>query len=332
MSDNTIIQQGRFTSAGSAVTVQLRNGFDWMKVYNVTQAAASQTAAVGVMYEWFRGFPQDYAWEWKKAGSGVAGANLVTYNTSGGFTLLDSSLSPNGVVNATVSAVSSASIPVVTNSGTNGLVAGDIVRMLNVNNAAQIGGMDFTVGYNTLSSTTFSLDYMSQMVAGTSGSWMKIKYDALFYPRRRSITKITQASQAVVTLSVTHGYKVGQLVRMVVPAAYGMSEMNGLQATIVAVNTTAASGNTITLNVDSSAFSAFAFPVSADVPFSPAEVVPMGEDTADALSQGVDILSDATVNTGYIGMRLAAGVNSPAGSNNDLIYWMAGTSFNVDNQ
>lgn len=329
--DNTIIQQGRFTSAGSAVTIQLRSGVDWMKVYNTTVAAGAQTTAVGVEYYWQAGFPQDAAWEYKKAGAGVAGANLVTYNTSGGFTLVDSSANPNGNANATVTAVSNAAIPVVSNSGTNGLVAGQIVRMSNVASANQIGGMDFTVGYNTLTSGTFSLDYMAQIVAGTTGTWRLIKYDPIFYPRRRYITKITAASQAVVTMSVTHGYKVGQLVRMVVPAEFGMVEMNNLQATIVAVDTTTTTGNSITLNIDSSAFTAFAFPLSAVAPFTFAQVVPMGEDTPYALSQEVDILSDATENTGYIGMQLAAGANSPAGVTSDVIYWVAGKSFSIDN-
>lgn len=328
MTTNTVMQQGSFTSTGVAVTLQIRSGIDWMRVYNTTQMAAAQTTAVGVEYYWQGGFPQGAAIEYKKAGSAVAGANLITYNTTGGFTYVNSSLPISGQVNATVTAVSNATIPVVSNSGTNGLSAGSIVRMINVAGAAQLGGMDFTVGYNTLTAGTFSLDYMSEIVAGTTGSWMYVQYDALYYPRRRFITAITQATQAVVTLSVTHGYQVGQLVRMVVPSAFGMSQMNGLQATIVAINTNTSSGNTITLNVNSSAFSPFVFPLTAAVPFTFAQVVPMGEDTADALSQGVDILTDATVNTGYVGMILAAGANSPAGSNADVIYWQAGTVFN----
>lgn len=336
MADNTIIQQGRFTSLGSAVNLNLRAGTDWMRVYNITAAAAPQTTAVGVEYFWQLGFPAGAAWEYKKAGSSVAGANLITYNATGGFTAIDSTINQYGVVNATVTAVSTGSTPIVTNSGTNGLTAGNIVTMINVAGAPQLGGMEFTVGYNTLTSGTFSLDYMSQLaVAGTTGSWKLVKYDPIYYPRRRFITKITQASQAVVTMSVTHGYKVGQLVRIIVPAVFGMVQMNGLQATIVAINTTTTSGNTITLDIDSTSFTAFAFPSAATIgtgAFTPAQVVPMGEDTAEALATGGDILSDATTNTGYIGMYLAAGADSPAGQVNDVIYWQAGKSFSVDNR
>lgn len=329
--DNTIIQQGRFTSDGSAKIIQLRSDLDWMRVYNYTVAAANQTTAVGVEYYWQRGFTADYGWEYKKSSAANA-ANLSAVITSGGFTLIDSSSTAPGNLNSTVTAVSAAAIPVV--SATAVISAGQIVRMINVAGAQQLGGMDFTVGYNTLGGggTTFSLDYMAQIVAGTTGSFRVIPFDPIFYPRRRFITKITKASQAVVTLSVTHGYKVGQSIRMIVPAAFGMTEMNGLLGTIVAINTTTTSGNTITLDIDSTAFTTFAFPLTAAVPFTYAETVPVGENTASALYYGQDILTDATLNTSYIGMQLAAGANSPAGVTSDVIYWVAGKSFSVDNQ
>lgn len=329
--DNTIIQQGRFTSDGTTKTLQIRSDLDWMMVYNTTIGAASQTTAVGVKYYWQRGFPAGAKWTTFKSNAANA-ANLEQYLTSNGFTLVDSSVQTPGVLNATITAVSNAAIPVVTNTGTNGLAAGDVVRIINVASAQQLGGYDFTVGYNTLSTTTFSLDYMAQIVAGTTGSWRKINFNPLYYPRRRFITKITQAAQAVITMSVTHGYTVGQLVRFVVPAAFGMVEMNGLQGTIVAINTTTTSGNTITVDIDSSAFTAFAFPLSAAVPFSPALVVPVGEDSAEALSADVNTLDDATINTGYIGITLTGGANNPGGASNDVLYWVAGKSFSVDNQ
>lgn len=333
--DNTILQQGRFTSVGSSVNIDLRSDVDWMCVYNVTQAAAAQTTAVAVKHYWQRGFPAGAKWSTFKSNAANA-ANLEQYITSNGFTLIDSSLQSVGAYNAIGgtnggTAISAAAIPVATNAGANGLVAGDIVRLSPVTGGQQLAGLDFTVGYNTLTGTTFSLDYMPQIVAATTFGWRKIEFSPIFYPRRRYITEISQAAQAVVTLSVTHGYKVGQLVRMVVPEAYGMSQMNGLLATIVDIDETTTTGNTITIDVDSSSFDAFAFPLTAAAPFSPAQVVPVGEDTAAALADQVDILSDATENTGFIGLELTGGANNPAGANNDVIYWVAGKSFNVNN-
>jgi hypothetical protein len=53
----------------------------------------------------------------------------------------------------------------------------------------------------------------------------------------------------------------------------------------------------------------------------------MGENTPEALMQGVNILAGATYDTLFIGIALAAGVDSPAGQVGDIIYWKAGSSF-----
>ena len=140
MADNTIIMQGRFTQAATAVakTIVLRSDVDWMRVYNLTIADADQTTAVGVEYYWQRGFADDRGLEYKKSSAANA-ANLTDYMASGGFTLVDTSASPNGALNATVTAISNAAIPVVSNSGTNGLVAGNVVRIINVAGSQQLG-------------------------------------------------------------------------------------------------------------------------------------------------------------------------------------------------
>lgn len=329
MSSNTTMLQGAFTATGDAIYIPLRAGIDWMRVYNTTVAAASQTTAVGVEYYWQLGFPAAAAWEYKKAGSSVAGANLITYNTTGGFTYYDSSLQTYGTVNATTTAVSTAAIPVVTNTGTNGLSAGQVVRILSQTAAPQLGGLDFTVGINTLSSTTFSLDYMAQLtVAGTDGSWMLVDFDPIFYPAHRYITSITSSGfESVVVFSVTHGYQVGQILRFNVSSAYGMSQINGLSGTIVSVDT---ADNSVNVAIDSSSFTAFAFPLAAAYPFTPASATPVGEDSAFALASNVNVLNDATLNISSIGMILAAGANGPAGSEDDVIYWQAGTVFSTD--
>lgn len=322
--DGTIIQQGRFTSAGEAVELQIRSDVDWMKVLNYTVAGAGQTTAVGVEYYWQRGMAPDTGIEYKKSNAANAD-DLTAALTSGGFTLLDTSGSPLASLNATITAISAASIPVATNTGTNGLVAGDVVRLTNVAGAQQLGGFDFTVGINTLNSTTFSLDYMSQIVAGTTGSWRKINFQPQFYPRHRAISSISKASNAVIIMTVTHGFTAGQKVRLRVPEAYGMVEADGKLVTITAVNTTT---NSITTDLDSSAFTTFAFPVTAAVPFSPALVVPVGEAASGSYA---NLLDDATDNVSFLGMKLAAGADSPAGSASDVIYWVAGKSFSVSN-
>jgi hypothetical protein len=105
-----------------------------------------------------------------------------------------------------------------------------------------------------------------------------------------------------------------------------MTEMDNLIGNITAVST---ANNTITVDINSSAFTAFSFPLTAGVPFTFAEVIPVGETANGTFANSLD---DATNNVSIIGMKLAAGVDSPAGSSSDVVYWRAGKSFSVSNE
>lgn len=324
--ENTTILQGRFVSTGNATTIVMRADVDWISVVNWTEATAVNNGH-GFEYYWQRGLAANDGFvKYHPAADHTMAIDTSLNAGVPGFNLVDSSvIVPSATVAYT--AVSGANPPIVSTGDTSILTNGDIVRLFNGVGAQQLGGIDFTID-TIVANTSFRLPYMAQIAAaaapGANAVWRRIPYDPIFYPRRRFISAISQAAQAVVKMTVTHGYQLGQMVRMVVPAAYGMVEMNGLQGTIVALST---ANNTITLDIDSTGFTAFAFPLTAAVPFTAAEVVPLGENTAEANILVVDPLTDATTNTAYIGIQLGAGVKSPAGSNGDVIYWRAGKSF-----
>lgn len=323
--DGTILQQGSFTSDGKSKELDIRSDVDFMNIYNYTVAGADQTTAIGVEYYWQKGMPVDEGIEYKKSSAANA-ANMTQALASGGFTLLDTSDQTPGPLVETITAISNDAIPVVTNTGVNGLSAGDVIRLIDVTGAQQLGGIDFTVGNDTLSDTTFSLDPMTQIIAGTTGSWRKINFDPQFYPSRRTITRIEKGTNTTIRTSVAHGLTVGQSIKLEIPGIYGMQEINGLTADILTVFDAI---NDIVVNIDSSGFSSFVFPLTADIPFSRAEVIPIGNST---LLSSANSLADATNNISLIGMKLAAGVDSPAGSDDDIIYWVAGKSFSVSNE
>lgn len=321
MADNTIIQQGRFTSDATTKIIQLRSDVDWMRVYNWTQTGGS-TSTNAVEFYWQRGMAADSGIRYYRGGSNAS--IYSTAVTSNAFTLIDSTAAPLGSANTTVTAISTASLPIVSLTDTSGLVAGDVVRFVDVAGAQQLGGFDFTID-TVIGSTSFRLPYMAQLGgAGTTGSFRKVNYDTIFAPRNRYISGMTKASSMVVKMTVTHNMVVGQRVKLVVPSIYDMIEANGLEGNITAINTTT---NTITLDIDSTAFTTFAFPATADVPFSPAIVIPFGENVIYP-----DKNDDSVNNTSYIGMKLAAGPAAPAGDTADVIYWVAGKSFSVTNE
>lgn len=328
--------QGRFTSSGTVSILALRSDVDWVFIKNQTVSYAAG-AGTGAEFYWQRGMAQGRGTIYTK--TAVTGALAVAQiAANAGFYLVDSSVNLPGPSLA-LTGITAGNPPVVNTANTSSLSDGDIVRIFSTVGALQLGGLDFTI--DTLTpGVSFALPFMAQIAAANpgAGTFRRIPYNPYFYPSSRYITKVTQATQAIVSLSVIHNYTVGQVIRFIVPpitaAAYGMTELNGLQATIVAIRQADANGklNTITVDIDTTGFTAFAFPLTTAPGFTPAQVVPMGENTAEALLLGANILGGATENQAYIGIELTAGANSPGGVANDVIYWLAGKSFDVDNE
>src|SRR5579872_5704561 len=319
MSTNTIIQQGRFTSTGTNVLISLRGGVSWMNVYNTTQMNAG-TNGHGFQYYWQLGM---------SGTDGIVYANLGSPQTgtapsyqSGCFQVIDTSAATLGVVNNTITAISTAAAPVVTNTGTNGLVAGNVVRLTNVaGGATGFNGIDWLVGSTSLSATTFQLYTAPQLsVAGTTGSFEVINFDPIFYPRHRIIAAaVSSGGVTTIQTNVPHGYQVGQQIRLnVVDPVYGSwVAANNLVTTVTNVHAGPAFSGSVEFDIsdDLTALGTLAFPNAATTPFTPAQITPVGENTAYAQAQGVNILSDATINTAEVGLLLYAGTQGPAGSN-----------------
>lgn len=323
MAYNTIVQTGSFTSDGAGEFLNLRQGIDWINVYNFTQMAAQNDVAV--QFYWQRGMGTSSLSYFKDGG----GDNLNALVLASSFLEFDTSANPVGA-NVATTASSNVVQPIISTGATAGLQTGSVVRLNSMANVPNIMGIDFEIDTVVLN-TSFRIAYVlanAPGAVGGAGFYRIINFDSIYYPRRRFICNITQAASAVVTMTVTHGYTVGQQVRFQVPAAFGMIEMNGLTGNITAINTTT---NTITVDINSSAFTAFLFPAPGAVPFTQAQVVPLGEDTGVALSNNADILDDATFNTALTGILLQGGAGFPAGDTADVIYWQAGKSFSNNN-
>lgn len=101
-----------------------------------------------------------------------------------------------------------------------------------------------------------------------------------FVPKRREITTVSNAAQAVVETTEEHGYEAGLYVRLIVPSAYGM-EIDRVQAQILTVPTT----TTFSVDYDSSALNPFVAP-TAPPAFTQAHCVPISgtEDNDTAIA------------------------------------------------
>ena len=303
---NTVVK-GSFVSDGTEKYLPIPIGADWLVTRNVTVWQA--VAGAGSLLSAY--------WQKDDMRYAAAAAN-VTY----GLGTLDTGL-PIGLTNVTGfieydsgtdnplgtalagNAITNANPPLVTIPGATGtLKTGDIVRMRTVTGGTQLNGLDFTIG-NLIADTSFTLINMPAIVVATDSTLYPVKFQDIFYPRTRVISKITLGVTTVIAMTVNHDFAVGDIVRVVVPDQFGTKEINNVAATITAIT-----DGTITVDYDSTGFTAFAFPLTDDAIPQYAQIVPM---------------STATSNTGEFGLILNAGAAGPAGVAGNYIAWIAGT-------
>jgi len=324
-----------FTSTGVARFIPLPAGADCMEVRNENVLNAPIAGSGGKFY-WRKNTTQGRGIVETVTGA-ISNALVPSQIAANlGFFWLDTTINTLGASTA-LTGINGALPPLVTvgMGATAGLVANStIVRIYSTVGALQVGGMDFTVG-TIVANTSFTLAHMPAIAnaAPGAGTFRIVPFVPYFYPSTRYITKISQAAQAIVTLSVNHSYVVGQKIRFSIPTvtalAFGMTALNGVEATIVAVNATdGTSTNTITVDVDTSGMTTFALPLTTAPGFTPAMVIPTAENMSSALFFGTNTLADAVYNGGQTGLLLMPGITGPAGVNGDVITWIAGKSFN----
>lgn len=369
-----------------ATIIQIPSGADWLRVFNYTAMGrvgdnggayfnGTANADTGVEFWWQRGMAAGTGIvKYKASASAVLSGDTLA---SGGFTLYDpsgQSVGAQPLLSAPVAttAATNATRPVVSTGNTAGVSVGTVVRVFDAQ--TNLNGQDFVVGAVT-ANTSFTLMTATNALAtapgaiGGAGTYVIVNANSLFYPRKRLITNITRAVNAQVSTSIAHGLTPGQEVRFSIPSVSGMVQLNPnilnnyypSNSSVPAIVLSVVDDYNFTINIDTSAYTAFTFPTIAQQPSSFPLVIPVGEDTATSLSVNAaqvptiagqqifntqtGILADATVNTGYLGMILGIGgfgveasavpLIGPAGAISwsagnvatpDTMYWVAGKS------
>ena len=351
--------QGRFIANGQNVFIPLPAGADYVHILNETEAYLGSAPAnsTGIIFDWYLGdatgqgtvqYVTNATWPAINIGQIAAGAGFYFINTT------NSQPGPLNNGSTGITAISTGTPPVVTVGSTAGMFTGQTVQLYDIAGAPQLDGYQFSI--TLINGTSFALTNGPTLaVAGTTGSFRVIPYQPLYvasnvagvtalsllqdpywYPTYRTITNISQATQAIVTLAVNHTYTIGQEITMQVPVvtatAFGMPQLSNLLDTITIVNINQADSNgytnTITIDYDTTGIGPFAFPLAAAPRFTPAAVYPYGQNTAISLNSGQNILAGSLVNQSNFGVLLVAGLLSPAGQTDDVIQWVAGKSFN----
>lgn len=325
----TILTGGSFTSTGAGVKIPLPSSADYFKTWNITQLIASNPNTV-TNGEWFG----------SKFGAGAspAGQGIKTVKTTAmlesafaagtGFTYVTTAPVIEPQAANAITSITAASPAVVTQ--TNTYSENDVVYLYNTTGMLQISGMPFQI--STVSGSGYTL--IGLRAAGfaapaTAGFTRRVSKFGAVEPEFLYITEITKATQAVVRTSVdpTQHYVVGMKIHFSVPYSFGMTEISGLTGKIVAVS---AANYTVTVDIDSSAFTTFAFPASTSSPTAQlfATYAPAGASTqfdpVTLVQTGYDFQKQPFRTGEFVPyMFLTGGAQSPAGAASDIVNWMA---------
>jgi hypothetical protein len=279
-----------------AVNIPMTDSPDWIFVKDLTNWGAASTAAGAIYSEWFSGMAQGSFLGLGQPSSGTPSSvtTYATQGTSGGFTFIDQT-NPPTYAKVAITAINGTTF-VVSTGTTTGINVGDYVRLINVTSGHELSSIAFQVtavsaGVSiTLGMAATAASAGWTIANGTTGFYQKV-YPGFMYPKLKPVLYISQATQAKVYFGTPNDFTPGELVDFQIPTPYGMTQMSNLTATPVAgatvnppgaarvlVVTNTATESSITLNYDTTGFTAFVYPTSATIAggASPAVCFPAG--------------------------------------------------------
>jgi len=279
MAEYSKILRGTFTSTGAAKFLSLPMVPDTIEIWNKTQYGSVTnhiaTSAIG--------FAEDTAGSGLATAVNAAASSIGVAMTAGAFSFVSASTYNYGAI-FTITSINHTT-GVVTTSAPNGYSVGDTVLIYGNVVLKQIAGELFTITA-VGSTTTFTID-IGGLVGSSdeTGAFVKrLLYPDLYIPFTCNIVSVSQAAKAVITLSVNHAFVVGQEVGFVIPPQWGMTQLDSavfLQNFGVPQKAyvTAVTANTITININSSGYTAFAIPTAAVAALGMtfAQVYPIGD-------------------------------------------------------
>lgn len=267
MTEYNKIAEGQFTSTGVAKFINLPFLPNSFEMWNLTAMGTPTQNEI------------TYATSWQSAAAGTASVQyfnatpvLTTTNlATGGLSFIQAGTYQYGPT-LTISGITQANPAVVTTSTNHGLATGDAVLIYGTTGMLQIAGEVYTV--TVLSATTFSINVNSSgfAAAATAGFCKKLLYPDLYIPYRCVITGITTGATTLINLGLNHSFVVGQEVYIQIPyvtsTAWGTRQLdtevyNTANVVPQQAYVTAVTASSITVNVNSTGFTAFAYPTSA---------------------------------------------------------------------
>jgi len=342
----SFIGSGSYVNAATALptTVALSDKPDYFMVRDLSNWGANNGVnftAVPQLESWI--YPQTMGvGSFRQLGQTaalVAVPNLqTTFGTTNGFTFINSTNPPTFAA-LTATAINQTTW-VVSMANTAAISVGDTVRVINPVGMLQASGIIAQVTAVT-TNVSITLGYIATAVTNganftapaTSARILKF-IPGQFFPQELQVMHITQAVQAKVYFARPNTFTPGEIVDFNIPTTYGMTQLSfltkqaGGAPRVLSVTNTAAESS-ITLDINTTGFTAFAYPTSAasvgaaSPPFcfpAGSGVVPFNGSASVPQSPPGTNLQDAFDNRNQFYMYIGSSV---VGANNATMQWSA---------
>jgi hypothetical protein len=339
MAQYSKILRGTFTSTGVNKFLSLPMKPDTIEIWNKTKWATT-TNHTGVMAVGFAEDANGTAYVTESNGTTWLGKK-VTVN---GFTFISAGSPTFGATQAMATTfVTQANPANVTVTG-HGYNTGDVVWIYGTTGMLQIAGIPYVITKVDANNFTIPVDSSGFAAAATAGNVKQLLYPDLYIPELCYITAVTKAASAVITTNINHSFVVGQEVGFTIPAAWGMTQLDS-QVYLQSSNgipqqayVTAVTANTVTVNINSTGFSTFAYPTSATAALGLTfpQIYALGDQNTGYSLNASGQVPYLGVNNGVIGIPGAFVANTRQGvivgtgdgteiihANNDVIAWRA---------
>lgn len=366
MAEYSRLVSGTVVSNGGATPVVIPFLPDSISIFNRTRAVAGAGVTNA---SWAINMGQGAA-ELNTFGTGIQFIAPVGQASSGalvsgtGFTTIQAGLALQYGPSQLITGITAANPAVITSTSAHNLVSGNVVIFQNLYETSttgmqQIAGIPFVV--TVLSPTTFSIDWdasgANYTAITTSGfnslpAFKKVLYPVLYAPGVAFVAALGLGSTTAVTTTAPHNYVVGQEVAFRIPSAWGTIQLNSLPNVLIPGSpiygyvVAVGSSTTFTVNIDSSAFTAFnvnqpflafrgeqfpqvvavgdvntgGYPISAGSDLYPSPLIYNGFGVNQVRTINGPAIQGAYINATFQGFIIGSSI---AGTAADVIYWEA---------
>ncbi len=85
----------------------------------------------------------------------------------------------------------------------------------------------------------------------------------------KTILSVTQSNPCVITTTEDHVYIAGMMVTFLIPVSFGMVQLNNQNVQVISLTS-----DTLTINLDSTGFTSFAYPSPLPSAYTPPSIIP----------------------------------------------------------